>query len=420
LIATSLPLSAAAGALDRMEAAPKHWQGATFKPSYAFPVKPVSQAHPWDGISFRREPRRYMEALLAFALEGQDRRDWRLDRNSMRRWVHAPWMGPGATGREFIHGLTRERDLAPGELGSAQRRCRQNWAIAFYNPAGGHVLGKIWRPVRQGRAPDLSHLPFPAGTLVAKFVYTEATASEWPLLIGAPDLEANIHVRSNAAERDCPDAASAKRAPQKLRLIQVDLAVREPTTTYKTGWVFASFVYDGRKPGADPWAKLVPLGLMWGNDPFLSDTQGAAGEKANESIILTDLGLGPLGRGNRMNGLVDERSSACTSCHMAAQWPTAAQMTPPVDWAKAKCWFRNLDARYPFGLGPDATRRCGDLPTTSKMVALDFSLQLAIGLRNWSLAHTKDGVMRRTALGRLKRHADRLTVNEVPSVELRR
>ena len=95
-------------------------------------------------------------------------------------------------------------------------------------------------------------------------------------------------------------------------------------------------------------------------------------------------------------------------------------MTPPSDWSEAKCWFRNLDARYPFGLEPSAQHQCADLPTTSAVVPLDFSLQLAIALRNWSMAHTKEGVVRRTALGRLKRDGNRLTVNEVPSVELRR
>ena len=85
-----------------------------------------------------------------------------------------------------------------------------------------------------------------------------------------------------------------------------------------------------------------------------------------------------------------------------------------------KCWFRNLDARYPFGLEPNGKTRCADLPKTNAVVPLDFSLQLAIGLRNWSLAHTRDGVMQPTAFGRLKRNGDSLTVNEVPSVELRR
>ena len=421
LILQLLAVSAVADALDRMEAAPKDWHGAGFKPSFLFPAKPaVSDVHPWEAINFRREPKRYLAAVLVYALEGQDRRDWRLDRNLLRRWYHAPWMGPGPTGREFIHGLTRERDFTPGELGSQQVKCRQNWAVAFYNPTGGYVLGRIWNGVAHGRAPDLSHLPFLAGTVVAKLVFTEATADEWPALAGAPEIEANVHTRAHADDAACPVASEAGRGPQQLRLIQIDLAIREPTATYKTGWVFASFVYDGRKAGGDPWAKLEPLGLMWGNDPFLTDADAAAGAKAGESVLFSDLGLGPLGRGRRMNGLVDERTSACSACHMAAQWPTAAHMIPPADWSEAKCWFRNLDARYPFGLEPSATTKCADLPTTSAMVPLDFSLQLAIGLRNWSLAHTKDGVRRRTALGRLKRDGDKLTVNEVPSVELRR
>src|SRR6185503_12103148 len=134
--------------------------------------------HPWEAISYRHEPKRYLAAVLAYVLEGQDRNDWRLQSNKVRRWYHMPWMGPGPTGREFIHGLTRERDFTPGELGASQTRCRQNWAIAFYNLAGGYVLGRIWRDARRGRAPDLVHLPFEGGTVVAKLVFTEATADD--------------------------------------------------------------------------------------------------------------------------------------------------------------------------------------------------------------------------------------------------
>jgi len=417
-----LATQAAAGALDRMETAPKGWHGSVFHPSFHFPARPPqSDAQPWQDISFRREPARYLAAVLAYALEGQDRQDWRLENNHVRHWYHVPWMGPGPTGREFIHGLTRERDFPVGELGPAQVQCRQNWAVAFYNPTGAYVLGRIWRRAAHGGAPDLSHLPFPGGTVVAKLVFTEATSDDTPLLAGAPELDANIHAQADTGDPACPRASTSPRAPHRLRLIQFDLAIKEARADYKTGWVFSSFLYDGRKPGDDPWAKLVPLGLMWGNDPYLSDSEAAAGAKPIESTVLTDIGLGTaLGRGGRMNGLADERSSACSSCHMAAQWPTAAHMIAPSAWSEAKCWFRNLDARYPFGLEPNAATKCADLPTTSAMLSLDFSLQLAIGLRNWSLAHTKFGVMRRTALGRLLREGDRLTVNEVPGVELRR
>ena len=130
----------AADALDRMEAAPKSWHGQTFQPSYAFPQQQARDRHPWATISYRREPKRYLAAVLDYLLEGQDRKDWRLQQNRIRRWYHMPWMGSGATGREFIHGLTRERDFAPGELGVTQTKCRQNWAVAFFNPAGGSVF----------------------------------------------------------------------------------------------------------------------------------------------------------------------------------------------------------------------------------------------------------------------------------------
>ena len=125
-------------------------------------------------------------------------------------------MGPGPTGREFIHGLTRERDFAVGELGPSQTQCRQNWAIAFYNPTGGYALGQIWRRAARGGAPELGHLPFPGGTVVAKLVFTEATVDDWPLLAGAPEIDANIHVKADAAEPDCALAATASRAPHRL------------------------------------------------------------------------------------------------------------------------------------------------------------------------------------------------------------
>ena len=85
-----------------------------------------------------------------------------------------------------------------------------------------------------------------------------------------------------------------------------------------------------------------------------------------------------------MNGLVDERSSACSSCHMAAQWPSVARMSAPANWDEGKCWFRNLDARYPFGFEPGSTQGCSNTIALRKTQSLDFSLQLAIGLRNWS------------------------------------
>jgi hypothetical protein len=150
----------------------------------------------------------------------------------------------------------------------------------------------------------------------------------------------------------------------------------------------------------------------------LSDDAAASGAKPRQSIVF-DAAAG-FGRGGRMNGVVDERTSACSSCHMAAQWPTVAAMTAPADWARGRCWFRNLDARYPFGFAP-GERGCADLSALAKTQSLDFSLQLGVALRNWSLERAKGGKAVRTDVGLLKNgRGDALSVNGLETVPLRR
>ena len=203
-----------------------------------------------------------------------------------------------------------------------------------------------------------------------------------------------------------------------MRLIQVDLAVRESRASYKTGWVYGSFRYDGTMPGNDPWTKLKPLGLMWGNDPHLSDADVATGAAPRQSVVFA-AGKG-FGRGGRMNGIADERASACSSCHMAAQWPTVAPMIAPANWADAKCWFRNLDARYTFGFPPGIERGCADPSALERLKSLDFSLQLTIALRNWSMERAMTAKPVVTRIGTLSRAHDQLGVNGLISLPLKR
>lgn len=413
-------VTAEAAPLDRVEKPPAGWHGPVFQPRFDFPKTAHAEPHPWSTVSFRKQPERYLRLLLAYALEGQDRADWHLAKNTKRRWYHVPWLGPGPAGREFIHGLTRARDFGPGELGAAQTACRQNWTLAFYNDLGGTILGRIWG---QGeRDPNLNALPFPEGTVAVKLVFTTATSADDPKLAGAPELRANIHADANPSDAACAPmtdntGTGAPRAPQALRLIQLDLAVRENRASYKTGWVYGSFRYDGTISGKDPWTKLTPLGLMWGNDPQLSDSDAANGAKPRQSIVF-EAGKG-FGRGGRMNGIADERASACSSCHMAAQWPTVAPMKAPANWADAKCWFRNLDAHYTFGFPPGFKGGCGDTTALAQVRALDFSLQLAIALRNWSLEHAKTEEPISTAIGGLKRDGVTLAVDGLESANLK-
>lgn len=380
------------GVLDDMEEPEPGYNGPRFKPSYDFPTSAPFEKHPWEAIDFKTQPQEYLEAVLRYVLEGQDKDRWDVSANKVRKWYHMPWMGPGAKGREYISGLTSERRSRPTELGPGQLKCRQNWAVGFYNPTGGLTLGRVWKPVRSSAAgfPDLSAVPFEQGTVVAKALYTQADASEVPLLVGAPTIQARIVVDDTPDDLTCPtDTVSgrpAPRGPATLRLLQLDVAIRDARST-ETGWVFGTFIYDGRLSGSDPWAKVRPVGLMWGNDPDLTDALAASGTKPKESVVLSNFGLSRnFGRGGRMNGPVDNPDSSCLSCHSTAQAPSTTRTMAPsasVSWFLARCYFRNIPPTVPFGEEPTDTT-CGKAAKGEK--SMDYSLQLAVGVRNHALA----------------------------------
>lgn len=418
------PALAGAAELDHMRPAPPGWRGHIFHPSFRFPASFQKTGFAWLDISFRHAPERYLQAVLDYALEGQDLEHFDLSKNRIRRWYHMPWLGWGRYAREYIHGLTRGRDFAPRELSVQQTHCRQNWAIAFYNDVGGAMLREVWG--RGGRAPRFDSLPFLLNTVAVKLVFTQADAKDDPLLQGAPELQVAIDDNSQVNVDGCSTLDSAangrsSRKPTMLRLLQVDLAVREQRASYKTGWVFGSYRFDATLPGSDPWKKLRPIGLMWGNDPQLTDDLAAKGSKPMQSVVLMQApGGGTLGRGGRMNGVADNRQSACSSCHMAAQWPTVSPMLAPADWTEARCWFRNIDGRYPFGFAPGQQEGCGDPTSLGRTRPLDFSLQLAIASRNWADFETRHVARVKTPAGALYQddHGE-LSVNGLAALPLK-
>ena len=52
-----------------------------------------------------------------------------------------------------------------------------------------------------------------------------------------------------------------------VRLIQVDIMVRDDRAKATGGWVFGTFIYNGALGRSEPLAQPCSLGLMWGNDP---------------------------------------------------------------------------------------------------------------------------------------------------------
>lgn len=353
--------SAAAQFPDAHDPPPAGWTGPVFRLKQDYPqTLPPFGPRPWMSFDFRTQPNEYIEAVLDYALEGNKQVDFVVQDNSTRGWYHAPWMHAGAAGREFVRGLTRERSSRPGELHPNQTGTWENWAVSVYNPRGGYTLGQVWK---DPDAPNPSVAKFPVGSVSIKLIFTEAPVSQVPYLTGSVEWQADINRANNAGPRPT------------LRLLQVDVAVRESRAASTTGWVFGTFVYDGNAPGATPWDRLVPVGLMWGNDPTrVRTTQALRQTKINAGLQIPQ----HLGFEKRLNGPVDNPRSSCLSCHSTAQIqndlsrPGRAAIPPANATVQTlRLYFRNIKSGTPFD---------------ANALSLDYSLQLQNGIANWAQA----------------------------------
>jgi hypothetical protein len=337
---------------------PVGWPGPVFVLSQQYPAHTVPDNLPFTTIDPRTHAIAYMNAVLQYCLQGNVQVDWRGQSNPVRRWYHAPWLHFGDHGREPIHGLTMERTSLAGDLAPGQPGGIQNWAVGIYNGIAAATIGAVWRnPV----SPTRAAARFAPGSVAVKLLFTEATPQQVPFLAGAKTWSAYIYKDLANAKMGAP------RVVKQLSLLQVDIAVRDPRFDSTTGWVFGTFIYDGRLKGNNPYSKLRLVGLMWGNDPNINQP----GSKILESVL--NPAEAPImqhyGWLTRLNGPVDNKVSSCLSCHSVAQWPISAPMTPQGAEGSAQwmTWFRNIPAGQPFSAGSDS---------------LDYSLQLAFGIQN--------------------------------------
>ncbi len=356
---------------DAHEKPPAAWKGPVFRLSQDYPTRPSTlQAYPWKRYAFATQPEQYIRAVYAYALQGNVETEWHGYDNPTRKWFHAPWMHFGESGREFIHGLTRERNSRPRELAQTQDCYWQNWAVGLYNEPGGYVVGQVWADPKK---PDATRAKFPDGTVSIKLLFTTAPESQVPYLHDGYRWQGNI---DPVGADDCSKAdRSGVRTPtDKMTLLQIDLAVRDNRAGATTGWVMGTFVYDGNAKGATPWERMVPVGVQWGNDPALTPQRHANGESVKESWINPKIEVPQhLGWLGRLNGPVDNSESACLSCHGTAQTPDSSPMVPPhnsTDTERMR-WFRNVRTDEAFDTGGPKN----PLP-------LGYSLQLAVGIQN--------------------------------------
>jgi hypothetical protein len=348
-------------------------------------------------IDYTKDWRGYMDAVLDYVLEGNiEKRSvgnaFFLEDNPVRRWYHVPWQQWGDEGREGLHGLTAEGPVEPFVLSPQQPHEWQTYAVGFYNDLGGYEIGRVWADPNNPRLDAVQEDGgFPVGTVVAKLLFTTTPVSEAPFL--SNPVEWNAYVKYKFSVPGANGMPITARHLTTVRLIQVDMMVRDERAKATGGWVFGTWVYNGRQTGhANLWRNLVPVGLMWGNDPTVmshmegnpAPTKTLTNPDLRETVInAADPALPPmhLGFGLRLSGPVDNTLSSCKSCHSVAEYPSISPILPflaQVDGRPLRCtdpqwmlWFRNLGPTEPFDKQARTT---------------DNSLQLAGGIQNFITA----------------------------------
>ena len=340
-----------------------------------YPASPPGAAHPWSAINFRTDWQSYIGAVLAEVRGSKIAiRQQRVRMPAAAPWWITPWMDFGGKGREPNNGLTRERSPDAGDLSPTSKRGYQTWAVGWYNTEGAYSLGQVFADPCDPKIPATpgQKWTFADGTVGFKFLFSTAPPTEVAYLSGAPQVTARVNGADLA-----------------LRLLQVDVAVRDPRAT-DTGWVFGTFVWKGPAQGDRMFDNLVPVGLMWGNEhgamaPAFADWLNPLEHSRINEQLAGVVWQGPAGGWpqrpypgfqGRLNGPADNWRSSCVACHAAAQFPASPTLRPQGSWNQASPpdmnAIKGFVARY-FSELPG-----GDVadPAVTGAIALDYSLQL--------------------------------------------
>jgi hypothetical protein len=382
------------------------YAGPLFKLSYRYPSAVPAAPMPWRSAIGNvpltpQNAAAYAQALKdAVAADMRvlllDYANWNPDK---RGWYNDPWLGAS---REPIHGLSVglaaiEASLFPR---SGLAKPFTSYIVTYYNRTAGQTLGRIWGRAAQRPIIDPATTQYAEGSITVKLAFTTADPEAWPAMEGSPSWPAYIVTNATTGQFDKPTV-------QELRLLQVDVVVKDSHSAPRTGWVFTTLVYDKDRPQRSNgvWDQLVPLGAQWGNDPQVN-SDADAGAPLLETWINPDAPLfatETLGWGGRLSGPNDHArndisfvvdgnrqlvrgaaNSSCLSCHGASQWdvknpavgmasflmpltPSSVGAGQPylnspapgsTDWVR---WFQN---------------RKGDVPMDAGSVAGDYDLGL--------------------------------------------
>ncbi len=397
---------------------PASYKGRVFKLSQNYPNKlPPKENYPWLAVKFKHggpvNPKAYLKALLKYGLEGNVKVDFYVEDNKVRHWYAMPWMDwntevaadwPGTDGREFVHGLTHEFDSGPGVLSTLQKTFVQTWSGAYYNDRAAFGIGQVYcdpdSPDPAALNPDPHGLNnFADGSYIIKLLFSGVTEQQLPIIKNTLMWQADTFVDPSPRYRNQGPISRYARAIQPVRLLQIDVAIRDDRSP--TGWLFGTFSYDGTQPGKTPWDRMVPLGLQWGNNPHMtySDTCSAIGkckrkklteqwinEPAAKRLTTPPLSVDHLGFAGRLAGPVDNPNAACLACHQTAGFPPVAIM-PEFSSLSSVLGLddaKNVADNQSFRMNFYKNVVSGATFSDSQLYSSDFSLQLSMSLNNFT------------------------------------
>jgi hypothetical protein len=384
---------------------PAIYSGPLFVLSQNYPTQQPNERPAFLSDDFKTDWKGYMRKVRDYCFEGNTEVDFRVEHNRTRAWYHMPWQDYGPAGREGIHGLTKEARVQVQQLASSQTYNNgQTYAVGFFNAPAGYTIGRVWAD-HSNPDPSKSSRPngFPVGTVIFKLLFVDVPPQQVPSLSNPKQWQAYVDTCYKApCDPSQPNNTNNPRVLKQMSLIQMDISVRTDDPDAPTGWLFGTFQYNGAMGRANPWENLVPVGLQWGNDPTIkTDTytqisfttppdKTRINPRLKETVINDDPNELPpthLGWDGRLNGPVDNPISSCMSCHMTAEFPSYAMLSPAFQQNPPKRgsaywmrWFQNVDCTVPFGnyLGPDGRPQTGINPLST-----DYSLQLAISIVNF-------------------------------------
>ena len=139
-----------------------------------------------------------------------------------------PFQHWGPSGREGVHGLTKEAEVQKQQLAVSQTYTGgQTYALGLYNDLAAYTIGQVWNaddPIAK-----FSGVTFPAGATVCKVLFVDVPPDQVPSL--ANPLQWNAYTTTTYQTQD--------RHLTKVSLIQMDIMVRDSRSP--TSWVMGTF-----------------------------------------------------------------------------------------------------------------------------------------------------------------------------------